>query len=62
MDESFDVCGMNWIHNRAWSQICTELLSKSYDDMERTAFIDNFCAWIFEKQKNCDEIMVEGTL
>jgi hypothetical protein len=61
-EEEFDVCGMNWIHNQAWSEITSKLQSDVYEDAELKRFVDDFCAWIAENQIGSDEIMVQGTL
>jgi len=60
--EKFDVCSMNWIHNKAWNEIISDLQSKSYEDVELKNFVNDFCSWIIENQKDSDEIDVWGTL
>jgi len=61
-EEAFVVYGMNWIHNKAWSKIINDLQSKSYENIALNNFIDDFCSWVTENQKDSDEIMVQGTL
>ena len=53
---------MNRIHNKAWSEIVAKLQSKECESAELKNFIEDFCFWITENQKDSDEIMVEGTL
>ena len=62
VSEAFDITGMNWIHNEAWNIIIKDLQSKTYENCELKNFIDSFCSWILEEQKNSDEIMIEGTI
>ena len=61
-EDEFDVCGMNWIHNKAWNKIINNLQSKKYESVELKNFVNDFCLWITESQKDSDEIMVQGTL
>ena len=61
-EEDFDVCGMNWIHNKAWDKIISNLQSKEYESVELKNFVDDFCLWITESQNDSDEIVVQGTL
>ena len=62
VDNAFDVCGMNWIHNKAWDEIVSNLQSKTYGNVKLKTFVDDFCLWITENQKDSDETMIQGTL
>ncbi|MBF2662569.1 hypothetical protein [Listeria seeligeri] len=60
--EFFDVTGMNWIHSDAWNSITKTLLAKEYEDAILNDFVQTICQWIIQKQKEADEIIIEGTL
>ena len=62
IDEEFDVCGTNWIHNKAWDEIIKDLRSKEYECPELKKFVNDFCLWVIEGQGMSDEIVIQGTL
>ncbi|WP_270996734.1 hypothetical protein [Listeria seeligeri] len=38
------------------------LLAKEYEDAILNDFVQTICQWIIQKQKEADEIIIEGTL